>query len=80
MGHFLQHWSKFAQTQNANDASAEANREEGIERRAKNEGDGCRPYKTMLIHKAAYSMLNPGNYPLQQLSRDNIRSEKTATP
>lgn len=41
MCHFLQQCSKFARTQNANDASAEPDREEGIEKRAKNERDGC---------------------------------------
>ncbi len=55
MGHFLQHWIKFTRTYNYNNASAEVEREEEIERRAKNEGDVGWPYKTMLIHKAAYA-------------------------
>lgn len=49
--------SKLAWTQNANDASAEDDRKEGIERRdKKNKRAGCWvwPYKTMLLHKETY--------------------------
>lgn len=72
--------SKLVWTQNANDASAEDDREEGIERRDKKikelaaESDLIKPCYYTKKH-----MVNLVKSPFQQLSTEDIRSEK-ATP